>query len=416
MGAEAPPPPPDAPPPPPPDTTPTPDVAAPPPEAAPLNEAPPPLTESPAPSAPTDPNALPEIEARSFKLSVVRRSKSGRVYLFDDLDAGNPRVGRILLLREGERPVMAFRMLKSYPDKKQIAAGKIRQYEGFPTLEAGRSFAAIEKVSDILPPPPSAQDNADIRELENSVGGAPPPPPGGDSPPPPSDAAGPPPPPEDGTPTPPPGTAPAYDPELDAASGPRPSTTSSMDDSFPEDDSAPIAVEELKILDPNRQWLTAGFGFLVNNFPDYFLAGGVSYGLTLKKMVFLKRPYLQDSLALETGLYLYKIIAEQLDTYTITPAIVTLRYNMQIGEGFSLFAYGGFMTNFLVGSSQGGASDTDFATNLNALSSFKSDEGAFPYQPTPAVGIGMLFSVGPNWDARFDVGFDHIGAGLVLRF
>ena len=34
----------------------------------------------------------------------------------------------------------------------------------------------------------------------------------------------------------------------------------------------------------------------------------------------------------------------------------------------------------------------------------------------PALGLGILFLVGPNWNVRLDLGIENIGAGLVLRF
>src|SRR4051812_23755000 len=87
-----------------------------------------------------------EIDAKAYDLKTIRPSHSGRVYLFQKTEAELPVAGKIFLLRQGDRPVMAFRVLKVYPETKRIAAKKLLPYEGFPSLDRGSEFRAYEKV------------------------------------------------------------------------------------------------------------------------------------------------------------------------------------------------------------------------------------------------------------------------------
>jgi hypothetical protein len=110
----------------------------------------------------------PDINARSYGSKINRRSASGRVYLVDMIDGTQelPQNGRLVLMRQGESPVMAFRVLKEYPDKRQFAAKWLRRYNGTKDLEPGAQFIAIEKVSDKEAPPLTTQDKKDLKELE----------------------------------------------------------------------------------------------------------------------------------------------------------------------------------------------------------------------------------------------------------
>src|SRR4051812_27629486 len=54
---------------------------------------------------------LPEIEARSFDITVSKRSSTKRIYLADT-PVELPRVGKILLLKRGDEPVIALKVLK----------------------------------------------------------------------------------------------------------------------------------------------------------------------------------------------------------------------------------------------------------------------------------------------------------------
>jgi hypothetical protein len=70
------------------------------------------------------------------------------------------------------------------------------------------------------------------------------------------------------------------------------------------------------------------------------------------------------------------------------------------GENFGIFFYGGLMQNFV----------TQVSANATA------DVQASLQSIVPAVGTGLLFRVGPSWEARVDLGYDMLALGLVLRF
>jgi hypothetical protein len=112
--------------------------------------------------------APPDINARSYGSKVNRRSAAGRVYLFDMMDGAQelPQTGRLVLLRQGDAPAMALRVLKQYPDKRQYAAKWLRRYSGTKDLDPGSQFITIEKVSDKENPPLTTQDKKDLKEIE----------------------------------------------------------------------------------------------------------------------------------------------------------------------------------------------------------------------------------------------------------
>ena len=129
--------------------------------------------------------------------------------------------------------------------------------------------------------------------------------------------------------------------------------------------------------------------------------GGVRYGLSLGRMVFLRRAHVQDSIAVEAGAFFYKIInfQSQGDSYSVLPLVGTVRYNVLFGENFGIFFYGGVVQNTVT---QVSAGDPDVQASLQRV--------------LPAAGGGLLFRVGPNWNARADLGYDMVGLGLTLRF
>ncbi len=339
---------------------------------------------------------LPDIEARNFPVKVVKRSKSMRTYLFDDMSESKTSPGRILLLRRESEPIMAFRVLKTYPEKKQFAAKRVRTYRDVNQLDVDEPYAALEKVSDIAPPPPTLEDKADLKELEanSPVGGTDP---------------------ESQDPT-KIGSAPdtqPYDPDLDAGTSPPPSgaadSEGSRERSRDEDEidsHLGVIVDEVYPLDTDSHWLSAGLGFLRNvdsdGAPSFYIGAGARYALTLGKTLFLRRAHAQDSLAVEGGIYYYKIInftAGKSDAYNVMPLMGTVRYNILFGENFGIFLYGGIVRN-----------------NATIASSGSEEARALLAQTYPAAGGGLLFRVGPSWFARVDLGFDTVGLGLILRF
>lgn len=107
------------------------------------------------------------IEAKAYDIKTVRPSKSGRVYLFEKPESGLPVDGKLFLIRDGDIPVMAMRVLKTYTVKNRIAAKKLKTYPGYELLERGSQYRAFEKVGDsVLPVPMTLEDTNDLKELE----------------------------------------------------------------------------------------------------------------------------------------------------------------------------------------------------------------------------------------------------------
>lgn len=340
----------------------------------------------------TDPDVepLPEIIAKTYNVEVKRKSQSKRVYLFHYDASEEPRVGRILLLKKENEPYLAFRILKTYPDKEQLAAKKVKTYGKHETLEDNESFTGIEKISDYLPPPPTPEDKADLAELEakEEVKAVP------------FDSD------LDVLPTPSPAPVPSNSPD----NALRKQLEDQQEEQEEPNEATSIEVQQTPLLDRNIQWLTLGFGFVINNNSPanggglyYFAAGNLRYGVSVGRLVFFAKPHLQDSIVIEGGGYLYKTLGYTTqtlsDAYTLLSIVGNIRYNLLFSEGFGIFFYGGVIQSFVVSSAN---------AQPNSLAALTST--------FPAIGTGLLFEIGPGWFARVDIGFESMGLNLVLRF
>lgn len=116
------------------------------------------VVESSAPAEP--PPVSPPVEVkrsiriRTFGVETLRPSLSGRMYIFYvSKRTPVPILNKIIVIKREERlelkNVMAFRVVKTYPDLRQFVAKKIRSYLP-PTerLEAGSKYTAIEKIGE----------------------------------------------------------------------------------------------------------------------------------------------------------------------------------------------------------------------------------------------------------------------------
>lgn len=397
---------------------------------------------------------LPEIDARTYEVRVSKRSQSNRLYLFENVPGERTKVGSIVLLKKGEERIMALRVLKTFSERKLFIARRVKNYGTHILLEPGDSYDAIEKIADLrepkkptpapsevpvtpesladLPPeafgepPPSAQDALDMKELDPLPTVPLPPAPAPDPLPSPSTSADIPPPPPSGpdagpleeastAPQGPPPEILPYDPELDAGSSPggldsldreRPKTHQISDDDDTVDDSLfGQSVDEVYPMDIFNHWLSGEIGIFRNNAASggssYFGGAGFRYAVTLGRMLFLRRLRAQDSLALEGGAFYYKVLSysNPNDAYTVVPLVGTLRYSMLVSESVGVFLYGGIVKNLITSA----ASPTD--DSLEKLGTL-----------LPAAGGGLLFRIGPSWEARVDLGIDMMGGGLIIRF
>ena len=354
-------------------------------------------TSSPSPEIPQETIKVPEpeeptlpINAKKYNAKIIKRSKSTRVFLIETSEKST--LGRILLLKKNTEPVMAFRVLKLYDDKNQIAAKRVKTYEGHELLENEKidpteSYTAIEKISDITPPPPpTAEDKQDLKDLEKTedqktkepaIEGEK----------------------EDGA------KESLKDENEEEKTEEKSKTSDSPDLSDDEDRWLTLTAEEVFPIDPNP------FGFSVelsyirvvdpNGNAYYPSGGGLRLSLRLFQLIFLKKSLLQDSLSLEAGAFLIKILNfnNGNNVYTMAPFLGTLRYTVLTSENFGFFFYGGLLKSVVLSS---------INPDNNLVASFESFQ--------PAGGAGMIFRIGPNWEARFDLGIDMIGAGIMLRF
>ncbi|MBL7715989.1 MAG: hypothetical protein JNL01_11035 [Bdellovibrionales bacterium] len=342
---------------------------------------------------------LPDIRARSFDVSSDRASKSGRVYLMNDLNEARPFPGRILLLREGKTPIMAFRVLRNYPEKKKFAARVVRRYPGLDVLPGDQPFMALEKVSDLGPMKPTQQDRVDLSELEKGMGITPTPPSsigsvrGGSA------------------------QAQEYDPELDAGSSPPPSgdfdsdTRSdppSLDETIDqlEEEAEELVVDEIEPLETHRSSFSLEYGLIRHirsrtaDGDSQALNSGVllRYGLNLGRMILIRKHEVQDTFTVEGGMGMYTY-GEGNQRYSLMSNPITVRYTINFNNNIGFFAYGGILLSNILSAQN--ASDAAVA----GMSS-----------PLPAGGIGILGSIGPSWNIRIDAGFDMLAFGLMLSF
>jgi hypothetical protein len=358
-----------------------------------------------------EPGALPKITARTYSALIIRRSRSQRMYLIGGLGTELPQPGKIVLLKRGEENSMALRVLKQYPETREIAAKNVRAYGEVQVLEPGENLVAVEKLGDLanIPPPvPTAQDQADLAELESP---AVPPPPA-------TEGAPPEPMPEVDAPAPEP--APKAEEASDSAPSPVPPPPTRQGLSEEEEDDIDrqlegLEVEETDDFTPWYQWFTLGAGLLSNN--DFesgvtrFVGGGARYQLDIGHRLIMDSGTAQDSLSLEGSLFYYSIvgyaeITEEggLDSYTVMPMMGSLKYTIWLGEEFGFFGYVGLVKSMV--------------TVIEPPVAIIDEEDAVALLSSSFVsaGGGAMFRIGPNWYGRLDAGSDFIGAGIVLSF
>ena len=419
------------------------------PETPAVVQPPPPVTDPFKKKAEQNQERVP-ILAKTYPLKVLRRSNSNQLYLLQKSTPGMPEVGRILLIKDQDSPVMAFRVVKVYENWPVIAAKKLRTYSSdFRHLPRGEVFNAVEKLADIefgraAPiaeagaaealmnegPQGTAEDRKDLAEVEAAE--------------------------KQGTPDAAPSRAQLpstqpFDPILDGGpvpgAGPRKvtlegnetlgnsdamaqldgsegdvlsdaeaqalannpnlrSASSLASEGFGSDpaDMALIA-EDVQAFDIFKSGLSLGFGYFKNVGSTGTVINPTGaqfrYGYTLGNMMLLKQSSYQDSLTLEGGLQVYKLTnyAVANDSYTVLPLTLDLRYNIYFNRNTALFFYGGLNKSNVMEQANG---TEESVANLSGL--------------IPSAGGGLLIRVGPHWEVRADIGIDMQAVGLVLRF
>ncbi len=354
-----------------------------------------------------------EIEAEEFMVTVKKKSRSGRVILFTGYKSENPKVGKILLLKEGPTEIAAVRVLKSYHDNRFAAKNVLP----FQKVELTKEYRALKKVGEkyiemikerekrMVDPDRMKTDDElskevspEDSELDRGI-------PAKTQPQKPSDDS------ESErldspmqTPVEPTNSKsnspkPLFDAKGNELNGEELDPTEEDDDY----DTDPFSDTFLPI-EPHAHALSFEYGSLLNYDvlykPTNYSALGFKYSYILSRYWFLDQKNIQDYVAFEAGIFFYSVTAYRApeDTVSVLPILLSLRYNVNIGEYFSPFVYGGFMKN-----------------NVTSVSS-PSVGAASLTKTVPALGFGAMFKLGPGWSVRTSIGLEGFAAGIMLRF
>lgn len=391
---------------------------------------------------------LPDIEAHEAQIVPIQISKSGRIYRFKMNPEFLPHTGNIILISSDHRPIMAFRVLKTDENSGELIGKRVRRYDAEHELKLEEKYVSVEKIADLLAPPPpefgqydpsagpeldpnaskrlrpitneknvldpNAKPELDPRPAKPSVenpsvpalmgtGGK-------DS--------------TDGSPKSINGMdVEKFDEDLDGSTSPRniklkkaTPSSDSYDDEIPSqlvETKSDFEVEEKNVLQPFKNSISIQAGSLKNlsNFTanattnSGFLA---SYGHLLDRNVFITRSKSQDSLVFEAGFSYYSRtdFTGNNDDYTIFPLRAELQYHIHFNESFTLFGDVGLQYNFLFGSENINVSLHPIEqTALDSLTG-----------PQPVLGIGAIYNIGPQWYLRADLGWDRLAFGLSVKW
>lgn len=356
----------------------------------------------PAPSAEVDPvpAPAPQIRAKAYPLLSSRSSNSGRIYLFDDVDSTRPAPGKILLLRQDKSFVAGLRVLRTYLDRKQVAARVVKTYPEFPEIPIGTTFSTAEKVGSLNLPKLTAEekrkedlmDKQDLKEIESTF----------DAPINPKQTLT-----EKEDRLSPDPTIPDFDPELDAGTQQKPPSDFEAEDEEGVDPSQlenPLEIHEIEPLDDSKNMFSVSFGIIRSRTTGGgiapFRTGALRYSRQVLSDIFQNSPTLQDDLSLEGSIFIYQVLNPTAGSaVTAMPVGATLRYTLNVRNDYGIFVYGGGTY------SQAISSVKVSATGINQIRG-----------PVAAFGVGVFVNVGPSWFARMDLGYDTLSVGLSLKF
>lgn len=194
-----------------------------------------------------------------------------------------------------------------------------------------------------------------------------------------------------------------YDEELDRTTSPLPSQ--GADASVAGNELESIMVDDPKPPQFDNHWAMVTMGLMRNatvSGAGFYTGGGIKYGLTVRRDLFLRKSTYRDSFTIEGALSGYSVVnfdANFGDSYSVFPLAVTGRYNLHLNDDFGLFGYLGLTKNLVLAQVNGTLEAVD------ALDAF-----------VPSVGLGSFIRIGPRWWIRTDIGYDLIGLGVALRF
>ncbi len=360
-------------------------------------------------ATPGDP--LPGIEARSFDLTPLEISRSGRIYRFK-VQEEPPKTGSIVLVKADQKPVMAFRVLQTDGSKQEMIAKRVRRYESEGSLQLNQSYRGAEKLAELVPAPPN---------------GASPPPPDAAPPPTAEPVATPTPEPEatptpepEATPTPEPEATPAPEPEASPAPTPEETPKESPVDAYDEELDASIppepeeeqfrtptpAIEEKESLIRYPRTLGVSVGSF-RNMSNFQWPGNTANGFTayfntvVDQGVWFRGQGPEDSFSIEfgAGYYSFMNLTGLFDSYDVLPIRSEILYSVQLNSDFAVLGYLGAQYNWMISSTAGNT------IGESALSGFQ-----------PTAGLGVLYQIGPQWYVRADLGIDRMALGLAVKW
>lgn len=339
---------------------------------------------------------LPNIEARRFESKPIQKSSSGRVYLFTADRSKLPNPGVILLVHDQDKPILAFRVLRSDSGRGEFAAKKIRRYDQAHELEMNHSYLMMEKVADVISPPasenaieeiaPTKFENAAIVQNTSPIQ-------------------------ENITPLAPTENTLAPPVNQETINPQQRLNVNSFDSELdgsgaPEEDYYPSEIEERIILNPFDHSIGAMIGSFrnltnISQSSGIYSGFGMNYAQVLARDLFASLNAPQDAVNIEFGFAYYTIqnIEPYDDAYTMMPLTAQFRYDLQFSNTFALFVYGGLQYNFKIGATN------ELDTTVEQIQGIQ-----------PTVGGGMLYTLGPHWFLRVDLGWDKMAAGLTLEW
>ncbi len=385
---------------------------------------------------------LPSIDARQLEITPKEISRSGRVYRFK-LETDVPRTGNLLLVQIGDRPVMAFRVLKTDSNSKEIIAKRIRRYDQEGRLELEKRYLAAEKVADLVSPPqpenpptsgpvvvasavprgsmsesiptapatganpvpetaePAPETMAGEPKAEEPIAQEPPDPNApallGD------DGSGGP---QSGSPI-VAGSVERFDEELDASTSPRNLKSGEEFDETPSTNAqGGPGIEEHPPVIQYEHMLGLSVGSF-SNMSGFVIPGTAHNGFTayyneiIDRNLWFTEHAPQDSLSLEFGLGYYSRVnlLGTFDNYDVIPIRSELLYTLQFNPTFALLAHVGAQFNWVI------SAENASEAGLGILEGIQ-----------PNAGLGLLYAIGPQWYLRADVGLDRIALGLAVKW
>ena len=385
---------------------------------------------------------LPSIDARQLEVTPKEISRSGRVYRFK-MGSELPRTGNLILVQIGDRPIMAFRVLKTDSYSKEVIAKRIRRYDQEGRLDLEKKYLAAEKIADLVSPPASetVSPAAQAPELAGAAGtvGVEPPAALTSTPASPDEVTSNSPETEEKSATPqengiaqetPDPNAPALLGD-DGSGGPRSETpiVAGSVESFDEDLDASTSPRDLKadgaIPGDGKEPESSGpgieehepvlqyehmAGISVGSFSNMsgFTIPGTShngftayYNEVIDKEIWFKEHAPQDTLSLEFGLGYYSRVnlTGIFDNYDVIPIRSELLYTLQFNRTFAFIAEIGAQFNWVV------SADNASELGLSTLQGIQ-----------PNAGIGLLYNIGPQWYLRADAGIDRFAIGLAVKW